>query len=147
MLHQKFKDQLKQGHHYELEALKYFEYTSYIQAHGNVKGYDLILDGTTKLEVKSEILASLTGNMAIEYEYKGNPSGVNCSECNFWVHFVVKKDGTHDCYIFPIDKLKELVKNCRQVVGGDGYNSKMYLLPVSKCQEFKTYKLNKECRV
>lgn len=147
MLHQKFKEQLKQGQFYELQALEYFDYTSYIQSQGNVKGYDLILDGTIKLEVKSEILAGITGNMAIENEYKGSPSGVNCTECDYWVHFVIKKDGSHDCYKLPIDKLKELVKNCRQVVGGDGYNSKMYLLPVSKCKEYKSPKLNKEYRV
>lgn len=150
MSNKKFARDLKQGNFYEKKALDYFNWKTYNITKGYFKDYDIqIFDENgdeTKIEVKSDRLSSKTGNLCIEYEYKNNSSGINSTTADYWVYFVLYgKDGNiyndierEDCYIIPTNELKELIKNCRSVCGGDGYNSKLYLLPKDKCSKYLT---------
>ena len=143
MIYEKFKEQLSQGHKYELESLKYLEYDTYEHDKQYRKEYDLIIikDGEKiKIEVKSDRQASKTGNLAIEYECSNKPSGINATEADYWIYFIVFED--HDeCYKIPIEDLRDLIKNCRKVCGGDGMRSRLYLLPKSKCVKYLIKKI------
>lgn len=134
----KFYQDLEFGKKFELECLKFFKYEKVEIKKGNFKGYDILLDDKLKVEVKAEKLAYITGNLAIEYECSGVGSGINSTECDFWVHFVVnpKNYADYKVYQFKIDDLKKLVLQCRSVSGGDGNRAKMYLLPHRVLKEF-----------
>jgi hypothetical protein len=133
----KFKKCLSQGKKYELETLNYFKYDTYKIMEGNYKEYDIILNDNIKIEVKSERNAFKYGNFAIEKTYYGKPSGIDNTTAHYWVHYAILSNSKYECYIFPIDDLKKLIKSCRIVSGGDNMASTMYLLPLTKCQNYK----------
>lgn len=134
----KFQNQLSQGHKYEKEALNYLDYDRYEHDTKYRKEYDLIIyknDVMIKIEVKSDRQASRTGNLAIEYECNRKPSGISSTEADYWIYFIVHPD-RDECYKIPIHDLRELVKDCYKVSGGDGMRSKMYLLNKNKIQNY-----------
>ena len=134
----KFSNQLSQGQKYERICLNYLEYDTVEHMKGYFKEYDLIItkdNKKTKIEVKSDRQASRTGNLCIEYEGNKKPSGISATEADFWVYFIVHPD-RDECYKIPIDDLKELVKSCRKVSGGDGGRSRLYLLHRTKIQNY-----------
>lgn len=144
MTYNKFEKDLAQGKKYELESLNYLDYDTYEMKEGYFKEYDLIItkdNVDTKIEVKSDRQASITGNMAIEYECNNKPSGLTSTTADYWLYFVVHKD-KDGCYKIPTNELKYLVKDCRKVRGGDNYKSKMYLLKINNCGKYKIYKNN-----
>ena len=89
-----------------------------------------------KIELKSETyMWEQTGNICIEYEFNGKPSGIAVTECDMWVH-ELKRDGETLVYLmFPVERLKEL---CREAFkegrhrkgAGDNAKSKVILLPL-----------------
>ena len=145
----KFNRDKIQGDYYEKEALRYLKYDTYKITQGYFKEYDIITyrkEGIVeKIEVKSDRLSSKTGNLCIEYQYKGCNSGINSTEADYYFYFVLYcKDNNiyggnvikYDLYKIPVNELKELVKDCKSVYGGDGGYSKMYLLPKYKCKDY-----------
>jgi len=77
-------------------------------------------------EVKNDMKYSQTGNIGIEFECRGNPSGIQTTEADFWVQ---KLNG--EFWQIHRKKLLELIaeeKYFKIGVGGDeGSNTKMYL--------------------
>ena len=139
----KFEKNLKQGHKYELEALKYLDYDRYEHDTQYRKEYDLIIykDGQPiKIEIKSDRQASHTNNLAIEYECNRQPSGISVTEADYWIYFIVFEDH-EECYKIPIEDLKNIVKTCRKVSGGDGNRSKMYLVRKSLVAKYLVEKI------
>jgi hypothetical protein len=83
-----------------------------------------------KIEVKTDLQASSTGNIFIEYESRGQKSGISTTESDYYCF----------CFndIFIIIKTKDLKELCRRyigsyydVAGGDYNTSKGILLSVS----------------
>ena len=123
-----FLTDLSFGQSYEKKAATYFKYRNIDFAKGRCKGYDFILDGFIKIEVKSDRMAHKTGNLAIEYKCNNKPSGISTTEAVKYVYFV-KYPSHDDCYIIPVDELKKICKKKgRSVRGGDGWRSKMWLV-------------------
>jgi hypothetical protein len=89
-----------------------------------------------KIEVKSERdLWQRTGNIAIEYESYGKPSGIDATESDYWFHNLCVGDDTFCTLVFNTDSLKKIIKNLdykRSVSGGDNNASRMYLLNLQK---------------
>jgi len=89
-----------------------------------------------KIEVKSERgMWQNTGNIAIEYESYGKPSGINATEADYWFHNLCIGDDTFCTLVFKVDSLKQIIENLdykRTVSGGDHNASKMYLLNLQK---------------
>lgn len=140
----KFKRNLKKGKKYEQLALSYFDYEKVYYPDGNFKDYDFIIDDNIKVEVKSDIQASFTGNLCIEYECNNKPSGISSTSADYWIYFINYKD--HDeCYKIP---LKELIDIChkkgRKVSGGDGGRSRCFLI---KKDIFKDYIIYKKVKI
>ena len=148
----KFQKDLATGQEYEKRSLLYLDYDTYKFIEGYFKEYDLEItkDGLkTTIEIKSDKQASLTGNLAIEYECNKKPSGISTTTADFWIYFIVYDriiDGVNhsreECYKIPTDELRKLVKKCHKVSGGDGNRSRMYLLKKSVVQKFLTKPLD-----
>ena len=85
-----------------------------------------------KIEVKSERdVWQKTGNIAIEYELYGKPSGINATESDYWFHNLCIGDETFATIVFDTTSLKRIINNLdkkRSVSGGDNNAARMYLL-------------------
>lgn len=99
-----------------------------------------------KIEVKSERgMWMQTGNICIEYESYGKPSGIEATEADYWFHNLCIKDKIFCTLIFRVQDLKKLVKkldNIKTVSGGDHNASRMYLVNIQKLfttDVFKTF--------
>lgn len=89
-----------------------------------------------KIEVKSERdVWQRTGNIAIEYESYGKPSGIRATEADYWFHNLCIGDSTFATLVFEVESLKKIIDNLdkkKSVRGGDHNASKMYLLNLQK---------------
>jgi len=89
-----------------------------------------------KIEVKSERdMWARTGNIAIEYESYGKPSGISATESDYWFHNLCIGDETFATLVFDVPSLKRIIDNLdekRTVSGGDNSASKMYLVSLQK---------------
>ena len=101
-----------------------------------------------KIEVKSERdIWQKTGNIAIEYESYGKPSGINATESDYWFHNLCIGDDVFATVVFKTKNLKRIINNLdykRSVVGGDHNASKMYLLNLKKLFSSDVIKAFKE---
>jgi hypothetical protein len=104
-----------------------------------------------KIEVKSERnMWVRTGNIAIEYECYGKPSGISSTESDYWFHNLCIGDDTFATLVFDVPSLKRIIDNLdekRTVSGGDNGASRMYLVNLQKLfssDVIKAYKNAKE---
>jgi len=104
-----------------------------------------------KIEVKSERnMWARTGNIAIEYECYGKPSGISSTESDYWFHNLCIGDDTFATLVFDVPSLKHIIDNLdekRTVSGGDNGASRMYLVNLQKLfssDVIKAYKNAKE---
>lgn len=89
-----------------------------------------------KVEVKSERdMWVRTGNIAVEYESYGKPSGIAVTEADYWFHNLCIGDETFATLVFDVPSLKRIIDNLdykKTVSGGDHNASRMYLLNIQK---------------
>ena len=101
-----------------------------------------------KIEVKSERgMWMRTGNIAIEYECYGKPSGIAATESDYWFHNLCIEDEVFATLVFDTNSLKRIINNLdykRTVSGGDNNASRMYLLNLSKLFSSDVIKAFKE---
>ena len=95
---------------------------------------DMLTD--KKVEVKSERdMWVRTGNIAIEYESYGKPSGIAATEADYWFHNLCIGDDTFATLVFDVPSLKRIIDNLdyKKTVSGCDHNaSRMYLLNIQK---------------
>ena len=87
------------------------------------------------IEVKSErYIWEITGNLFIEYEYKGQPSGIAVTPSDYWALCLVRDEQLMQMYILPTDTLRRITRRYwdtdRNVIGGDLKKSKGILVPI-----------------
>lgn len=89
-----------------------------------------------KVEVKSERdIWQNTGNICIEYESWGKPSGIRATESDYWFHNLCIGDDEYCTLVFKTDTLKKIVDKLdtfKTVSGGDNNASRMYLVNLQK---------------
>ena len=76
-----------------------------------------------------------TGNIAIEYESYGKPSGISATESDYWFHNLCIGEETFATLVFHTNSLRKIINNLdykKTVSGGDNNASKMYLLNIQK---------------
>ena len=97
-----------------------------------------------KIEVKSERdVWKRTGNIAIEYECYGKPSGINATEADYWFHNLCVGEDIYATLIFKTENLKKILDSLERKVsvnGGDHNASRMYLISLQKLFDIKTIK-------
>ena len=101
-----------------------------------VNGENLVLkifDGSKKVEVKTDRMAHKTGNIAVEYECGGKPSGISKTEADYWAFII--KNGAY-ILIVRTDYLKKIARHWymqgKVVAGGDDNASMMVLIPINQ---------------
>lgn len=87
------------------------------------KGHDIMI--CLKVEVKSDRLTPRTGNVAVEIECSGQPSGLTSTDSDIWVWEIAGRR-----YWVKVSDLREYIKEKHPpvVMGGDGARSKMVLI-------------------
>ena len=99
--------------------------------------YDL--EATTKggriitVEVKTDLVGHRTGNVGLEFEQNGKPSGIMTTESDMWVWFV---KGLNKIYYFDTETVrsfitKELYHDVKEIV-----NSRFYLIRIEDILEY-----------
>jgi len=106
-----------------------------------------------KIEVKSEKdMWQKTGNICIEYESWGKPSGIKATEADYWFHNLCVGDNEFCTLVFKTDVLRTIVDKLdtfKTVRGGDHNASKMYLVNLQKLfssDVIKAFKDSEECK-
>ena len=103
-----------------------------------------------KIEVKSERDTWMkTGNICIEYQSYGKPSGIIATEADFWFHNLCIKDDIFCTLIFDVPKLKQLMEKLdfkKSVSGGDHNASRLWLVSIQKLFTSDVYKTFKDLK-
>lgn len=92
-----------------------------------------------KYEVKSDRLSAKTGNLCIEYECAGKPSGISTTQADYYAYFIIH-GCDQDLYLIPVECIKKLIAQgvYKKLKGGDGYRSRFYLVPKAVFAEYLT---------
>jgi|TARA_R110001599_G_scaffold52786_3_gene147709 hypothetical protein len=89
-----------------------------------------------KIEVKSERgMWMKTGNICIEYQSYGKPSGIRATESDYWFHNLCVGDKEFCTLVFDTEMLKTIVDDLdtfKTVSGGDHNASRMFLVNLQK---------------
>ena len=98
-----------------------------------------ILSGK-KLEVKRDSWTGRTGNLAIEYESRGKPSGISTTEAEYWVFVLSKEYEDKVIIIIETDRLKDVARkyymNGKIKKMGDSNTSIAVLIPLVEISNF-----------
>lgn len=97
----------------------------------------LLNENRAKIEVKSERdWWSRTGNIAIEIECNGKPSGLTVTQADYWFHILTKGKSNVAMLMFETDKLRKIVKKFNKPeytkMIGDRNASKCILIPLTE---------------
>ena len=99
------------------------------------RGENTLLDilETKRIEVKTDRIAHITGNVAVEYRFRGRPSGISTTEADYWAFLLY--DMT-TIIMVPTEKLKDIAreryKRNQVTIGGDDNVSEMILIPIEE---------------
>jgi hypothetical protein len=113
---------------------------------------DKIADMLTnkKIEVKSERdIWQKTGNICIEYESWGKPSGIRATESDYWFHNLCIGKDEYCTLVFKTDTLRKIVDKLdtfQTVSGGDNNASRMFLINLQKLFSSDVIKAFKEIK-
>ena len=104
------------------------------------KVHDIFIN--KKIEVKTEREWWFkTGNIALEYECNGKPSGINATESDYWIQILAKGNKNHCMLVFEVKELKKIVKKYKEQytrMVGDRNASKCVILPIRKLFDVET---------
>jgi hypothetical protein len=110
--------------------------------------FDLLMSYNGRLikyEIKTDVLLSKekdTGNLVIEFESRGKPSGISVTQADYFVYFIPK---LKEIWNIKVENLKNIINNnkLKKVSGGDlESNTKMYLMNRNKFRKnFKIHKI------
>ena len=96
------------------------------------------------VEVKRDSWVSRSGNIAIEYESRGKPSGIATTQADYWI--IIFSGGYQDkvMYVFETQILKEVsreyFKKGNVKAMGDNNTSMSVLIPIKEISNFIKYK-------
>jgi hypothetical protein len=108
--------------------------------------HDLVVefsDGKPRtIEVKEDFRCKTSGNVALEFEYRGKPSGIRASKADMFLYKIHLTEGGFKWYLIDTKELRKAVADkqyFRIVKAGDAAKAKVYLfrLPVFQtiCEE------------
>ena len=101
-----------------------------------------VIFSNKKIEVKTERdWWFKTGNIALEYECNGKPSGINATESDYWIQILAKGNKNHCMLVFEVKELKKIVKKYKEQytrMVGDRNASKCVILPIRKLFDVET---------
>lgn len=95
-----------------------------------------------KIEVKTDFLAQETGNIALEYESRGKPSGIAVTESDYYAYCLPRANFQNIIIFLEINELKRMAReywskgNIKKM--GDENTSVSVLIPLNKLFENRT---------
>ena len=93
-----------------------------------------------RIEVKRDSWVGRTGNIAIEYESRGKPSGIATSEAEYWIIIFSREYEDKVMLVLETKRLKEVarkyLKDGSVKYMGDSNTSKAVLIPLSEISNF-----------
>lgn len=112
----------------------------------NTNEYDLKMsygDKCYTYEIKTDVYKVNTGNMVIEFESRGKPSGISVTKADFFVTYF---PFLGEIWNISSDGLKKLIANIKPRIfehsGDQNSNTKLYRLKKSEViQHFKVHKV------
>lgn len=143
MAHYDFRKDLAKAKEVELEFMELYckDRTILYSKINDDNKFDILVKTPEKevtFEVKHDIMSCYTGNLAVEYECRGKPSGIVTSQADYWVYKLDK-----DFFLIERKTLRKLIddqKYFRIVSGGDkDSNTKMFLFKL----DFMKSQMNK----
>ena len=114
--------------------------TAYNYEEREKKVVSLLDQDKNKLEVKTERdWWAKTGNIAIEVECWGKPSGLSKTEADYWVHILAIGKEDYCKLIFEVPKLKKIADKFKDnyKMIGDHHASKCILIPLKELFQSK----------
>ena len=131
-----FEHDLKTANNTEKQIKELLESLGYLfveYCHNNK--YDIVMTNKqgekNTFEVKEDFACERTGNVGVEYECRGKPSGIASSVADFYIYKIHEPSSETKAYCIRTAKLKKLIEDdmfFRTVSGGDvGSNTKCYL--------------------
>ena len=97
----------------------------------NLNGISLYQEINKTLEIKNDLMAQKTNNLAIElYKKNGDASGIMISEADYWVVFAI-----NEIFMFSRLALRQYCEENIQhriVWGGDRWETQMVLIPIDE---------------
>jgi hypothetical protein len=131
-----FNNDLKFGQTFEILLTNLIQNEGYTSC--NNKDYDIAMKengNTIYYEVKADRMTHKTGNICIEYECFGKPSGITTSKADRYAYFELGPTASsYTLYIIPVNAIKKRIskrKYKRTISGGDYSSSKCYLFDKS----------------
>lgn len=93
-----------------------------------------LLSNGFKVEVKNDRLIHKTGNLFIEFESRGKPSGLSTTTADYWIYRMSELDSS---ITLPVNTLKDVCRlyykqNKYLKNGGDENTSKAFLVPLKE---------------
>ena len=114
-------------------SIQYHE--PFFVAVGNFKHWDFSDKSRNfSVECKLDTSALESENLCIEISYRDQPSGINATRAELWIHVVPIDQNNLLCYEFTVDTLKLAVKALKLITGGDQMRSEMKLLPIKEAE-------------
>lgn len=85
------------------------------------------------IELKRDFMISKTGNVAVETACNNKPSGISATKAKWWVYFLEGNKYNGEVFVgIKTERLKRIIKNARQVNGGDRNASVLRLIKVEE---------------
>ena len=134
----KFQKDLTFGTKYEEIFLnEYINYETYTRPETiNMLYYDFLINNTTKYEIKADRIAFKTRNLCIELYNYGKPSGLNITQADYYIYFIINNNNIIRVYKIPTAVLKELIISRELKSGGDNRQSKFVLLNIDLVKDY-----------
>jgi len=126
-----FWKDLETGHQIEEKVLKtiHEKYPKAYMEEGYFKEWDIYIPELgIGVEVKSDQKSKYTGNIVIEIEHGGKPSGISTSKAHYWVIY----DGIEYRWFLPSNIMRCIKENGLRYATftgrGDNFSKKAYLI-------------------
>lgn len=98
---------------------------------GQEKENELQLALEGKVEVKTDRLCQKTGNVFVEIEDRGKPSGINNTKSAYYAFCLYKAERKKQTFVLIATKvLKKLMKKYPIKKGGDNWEARGHIIPV-----------------
>lgn len=137
----KFYDDLKEGQKLEDLILEWILPKYPKSKRVSIKEYDIDTFESLTIETKLDKRSQTTLNIAIEYSFRGSPSGIETTTADWWVQGFHDKEWKIACA--PLAVWKELCKNplVTQRPGGDGYETMNHIIPKEEMYKIEAIKI------
>ena len=127
-------------------ALLESKYVCKVLRYNDDNQYDLLVEVkkgyVIAIEVKEDSMCQKTGNVGLEFECRGKPSGIAVSKADWYIYVVHAPDFKTKIFLISTNRLKEMIAKrlyFRVVDGGDpGSHSMNYLFKLSTFEDYAT---------